>query len=93
MQGSQHPQYQPVPTQQGYGGQPMQTGAYQGQQFAPGPPPPYHIDTSPGYPTSQSAYAGDQAMYPTQPPAPKGVDYMPSETPSQPAYNPPNTGY
>ncbi len=38
MQGGQNPQYQPVPTQPGYGGQPMQTGPY-----APGPPPSYHV--------------------------------------------------
>ncbi|KAK2906770.1 hypothetical protein Q8A67_005755 [Cirrhinus molitorella] len=97
IQGGQYPQYQPVPTQQGYGGQPMQMEPYQEQPYAPGITP-YHKDTTPGYPTSQSAYAGDQAMYPTKPPAQPGVDYMPSETPSQPAYNstyaqPPNTGY
>uniref|UniRef100_A0A8C2BGU3 Si:dkey-42i9.7 n=1 Tax=Cyprinus carpio TaxID=7962 RepID=A0A8C2BGU3_CYPCA len=35
----QYAQYQPVPTQPGYGGHPMQTGPYQGQSYAPGPPP------------------------------------------------------
>ncbi|XP_050950094.1 protein shisa-5-like [Labeo rohita] len=98
QQAVQYPQYQPVPTQPGYGGQPMQMGPYQGQQYAPGPPPPYHIATSPGYPTGQSAYDGGQAMYPMQPPAQPGVAYMHSETSSQPPYNPaymqpPNTGY
>ncbi|XP_073700437.1 protein shisa-5-like [Garra rufa] len=98
MQAGQYPQYQPVPPQAGYSGRPMQTGPYQGQTYAPGPPPPYHIATSPGYPGSQSAYGGGQAMYPMQPPAQPGVTYMPSETSSQPAYNPayvqpPNTGY
>ncbi len=43
MQGGQNPQYQPVPTQPGYGGQPMQTGPYQAQPYAPGPPPPYQV--------------------------------------------------
>uniref|UniRef100_A0A8C2BIB4 Si:dkey-42i9.7 n=1 Tax=Cyprinus carpio TaxID=7962 RepID=A0A8C2BIB4_CYPCA len=55
MQGGQYPQYQPVLTQPGYGGHPMQTGPYQGQSYAPGPPPPYHVTS--------------QAMYPMQPPA------------------------
>ncbi|XP_016397873.1 protein shisa-5-like [Sinocyclocheilus rhinocerous] len=98
MQGGQYPQYQPVPTQAGYGGQPMQTGPYQGQSYAPGPPPSYHVAMSPGYPTSQGAYDGGQAMYPMQPPAQPGVAPMLSETSNQPAYNPaymqpPNTGY
>uniref|UniRef100_A0A672QMV1 Protein shisa-5-like n=1 Tax=Sinocyclocheilus grahami TaxID=75366 RepID=A0A672QMV1_SINGR len=84
MQGGQYPQYQPVPTQPGYGGQPMQTGPYQGQSYAPGPPPSYHV--------------ASQAMYPMQPPAQPGVAPMLSETSNQPAYNPaymqpPNTGY
>uniref|UniRef100_A0A673IG08 Protein shisa-5 n=1 Tax=Sinocyclocheilus rhinocerous TaxID=307959 RepID=A0A673IG08_9TELE len=84
MQGGQYPQYQPVPTQAGYGGQPMQTGPYQGQSYAPGPPPSYHV--------------ASQAMYPMQPPAQPGVAPMLSETSNQPAYNPaymqpPNTGY
>ncbi|XP_059424660.1 protein shisa-5-like [Carassius carassius] len=97
MQGGQYPQYQPVPTQPGYG-QPMQTGPYQGQPYAPGPPPSYHVAMSPGYPTSQSAYDGGQAMYPMQPPAQPGVTYLPSETLNQPAYNPaymqpPNIAY
>ncbi|XP_042611965.1 protein shisa-5-like [Cyprinus carpio] len=69
MQGVQYPQYQPMPTQPGYGGHPMQTGPYQGQSYASGPPPPYHVTTSPGYPTIQGAYDGGQAMYPMQPPA------------------------
>ncbi|KAK9967325.1 hypothetical protein ABG768_001728 [Culter alburnus] len=98
MQGAQYPAYQPVPTQPGYGGQPMQTGPYQGQPYAPGPPPPYHTVASPGYPSSQAAYAGSQAMYPTQPPAQPGTAHLPSEEFSQPAYNPaymqpPKTGY
>ncbi|XP_026054357.1 protein shisa-5-like isoform X2 [Carassius auratus] len=97
MQAGQYPQYQPVPTQPGYG-QPMQTGLYQGQPYAPGPPPSYHVAVSPGYPTGQSAYDGGQAMYPMQPPAQPGVMYMPSETLNQPAYNPayvqpPNIAY
>uniref|UniRef100_A0A671T9Z1 Protein shisa-5-like n=1 Tax=Sinocyclocheilus anshuiensis TaxID=1608454 RepID=A0A671T9Z1_9TELE len=84
MQGGQYPQYQPVPTQPGYGGQPMQTGPYQGQSYAPGPPPSYHV--------------ASRAMYPMQPPAQPGVAPMLSETSNQPAYNPaymqpPNTGY
>ncbi|XP_042605723.1 protein shisa-5-like isoform X1 [Cyprinus carpio] len=97
MQGGQCPQYQPVLTQPGYG-QPVQMGPYQGQPYAPGPPPSYHVATSPGYPTSLSAYDGGQAMYPMQPPAQPGVACMPSETSNQPAYNPayvqpPNFGY
>ncbi|KAF4097509.1 hypothetical protein G5714_021517 [Onychostoma macrolepis] len=93
----QYPQYQPVPTQPGYS-QPMQTGPYQGQLYAPGPPPSYHVAMSPGHPTCQSAYDGGNAMYPMQPPAQPGVAYMPSEISTQPAYNPaymqpPNTGY
>uniref|UniRef100_A0A8C1M386 Si:dkey-42i9.7 n=1 Tax=Cyprinus carpio TaxID=7962 RepID=A0A8C1M386_CYPCA len=83
MQGGQCPQYQPVPTQPGYG-QPVQMGPYQGQPYAPGPPPSYHV--------------ASQAMYPMQPPAQPGVACMPSETSNQPAYNPayvqpPNFGY
>ncbi|XP_016351102.1 protein shisa-5-like [Sinocyclocheilus anshuiensis] len=97
MQGAQCPQYQPMPTHPGYG-QPMQTGPYQGQPYAPGPPPSCQVALSPGYPTSQSAYDGGQAMYPMQPPAQPGVAYMPSETSNQLAYNPayvqpPNIGY
>ncbi|KTF75391.1 hypothetical protein cypCar_00043146 [Cyprinus carpio] len=88
MQGGQYPQYQPVPTQPGYGGHPMQTGPYQGQSYAPGPPPLYHVAMSPGYPTIQGAYDGGQAMYPMQPPAQLGVAPMLSETSNQPAYNP-----
>ncbi|KAI2650555.1 PAN2-PAN3 deadenylation complex subunit PAN3 [Labeo rohita] len=98
MQGIQYTQYQPVPTQPGCGGQPMQMGPYQGQQYAPGPPPSYQMAPKPEYPTSQSAYHGGQAMYPMQPPAQPGVAYMHSETSSQPANNPakvqpPNTSY
>ncbi|XP_048038650.1 protein shisa-5-like [Megalobrama amblycephala] len=98
VQGAQYPAYQPVPTQPGYGGQPMQTGPYQGQPYAPGPPPPYHTVASPGYPSSQAAYAGSQAMNPMQPPAQPGTAYLPSDEFSQPAYNPaymqpPKTGY
>uniref|UniRef100_A0A8C1TE29 Protein shisa-5 n=1 Tax=Cyprinus carpio TaxID=7962 RepID=A0A8C1TE29_CYPCA len=74
MQGVQYPQYQPVLTQPGYGGHPMQTGPYQGQSYAPGPPPSYHV--------------ASQAMYPMQPPAQPGVAPMLSETSNQPAYNP-----
>uniref|UniRef100_A0A672NL68 Shisa N-terminal domain-containing protein n=1 Tax=Sinocyclocheilus grahami TaxID=75366 RepID=A0A672NL68_SINGR len=97
MQGAQCPQYQPVPTQPGYG-QPMQTGPYQGQPYAPGPPPSCQVALSPGYPISQSAYDGGQAMYTMQPTAQPGVAYMPSETSNQLAYNPayvqtPNIGY
>ncbi|CAM4658403.1 unnamed protein product [Leuciscus chuanchicus] len=98
MQPAQYPAYQPVPTQPGYGAQPMQTGPYQGQPYAPGPPPPYHIAASPGYPGVQAAYDGSQATYPMMPPAQPGSAYPPPETFSQPAYNPsymqpPNTGY
>ncbi|XP_026105575.1 protein shisa-5-like isoform X4 [Carassius auratus] len=84
MQGGQYPQYQPVPTQAGYGGQPMQTAPYQGQSYAPGPPPSYHVATGPGYPTTQ----GGQAMYPMQQPTQPGAAPMLSETSKQPAYNP-----
>ncbi|XP_043078859.1 uncharacterized protein LOC122327508 isoform X1 [Puntigrus tetrazona] len=86
-QGIQYSQYQPVPNQPGYA-HPMQTAPYQGQPYAPGPPPPYHVAMSPGYPTSQYAYDGGQAVYPTQPPAQPAPVYMPPETSSQPAYNP-----
>ncbi|XP_026105572.1 protein shisa-5-like isoform X1 [Carassius auratus] len=94
MQGGQYPQYQPVPTQPGYGGQPMQTAPYQGQSYAPGPPPSYHVAMNPGYPTTQ----GGQAMYPMQQPTQPVHAPMLSETSKQPAYNPaymqpPNTGY
>ncbi|XP_042568233.1 uncharacterized protein LOC122134958 [Cyprinus carpio] len=65
MQEVQYTQYQPVPTQPSYGGQPMQTGPYQEQSNAPGPPPSYDMAMSPGYPTIQGAYDGDQAMYET----------------------------
>ncbi|CAM4658412.1 unnamed protein product [Leuciscus chuanchicus] len=98
MQPAQYPAYQPVPTQPGYGAQPMQTGPYQGQPYAPGPPPPYHIAASPGYPGVQAPYDGSQATYPMMPPAQPGSAYPPPETFNQPAYNPsymqpPNTGY
>uniref|UniRef100_A0A8C1RUF2 Protein shisa-5 n=1 Tax=Cyprinus carpio TaxID=7962 RepID=A0A8C1RUF2_CYPCA len=49
VQGGQYPPYQPMPPQAGYGGtpayggQPMQTGPYQGQPYAAGPPPPYQV--------------------------------------------------
>uniref|UniRef100_A0A8C1Y9H1 Protein shisa-5 n=1 Tax=Cyprinus carpio TaxID=7962 RepID=A0A8C1Y9H1_CYPCA len=62
MQGVQYPQYQPVPTQPGYGGHPMQTRPYQGQSYAPGPPPSYHVTS--------------QAMYPMQPPSAYSPAYM-----------------
>ncbi|XP_059400141.1 protein shisa-5-like [Carassius carassius] len=88
MQGGQYPQYQPLPTQPGYWGQPMQTGPYQGQSNAPEPPPSYDMATSPGYPTIQGAYNGGQAMYPMQPPAQPVHAPMLSETSKQPAYNP-----
>ncbi|XP_050950162.1 protein shisa-5 [Labeo rohita] len=98
MQAAQYPQYQPVPTEPGYGGQPMQMGPYNGQPCAPGPPPSYQVAPGPGYPTSQSAYDGGQATYPMQPPSQSCVANVPSETSSQPACNPtyvqsPNTGY
>ncbi|KAI2650584.1 U4/U5/U6 small nuclear ribonucleoprotein prp3 [Labeo rohita] len=64
MQAAQYSQYQPVPAQPGYDGQPMQMKPYNGQPCAPGPPPSYQVAPGPGYPTSQSAYDGGQAMYP-----------------------------
>ncbi|XP_052394946.1 protein shisa-5 isoform X6 [Carassius gibelio] len=98
MQGGQYPQYQPVPTQAGYGGQPMQTAPYQGQSYAPEPPPSYDMATSPGYPTIQGAYNGGQAMYPMKSPDQPGAAPVLSETLNQPVYNPdymqpPKTGY
>ncbi|XP_067271733.1 protein shisa-5-like [Pseudorasbora parva] len=95
MQPVQYPAYQPVPTQPGYGGQPMQTG----QTYAPGtaPPPPYQVAVSPGYPSGQAAYGVSQAPYPMMPPAQPGIAHLPPET-KKPTYNPanmqpPNTGY
>ncbi|XP_052394968.1 protein shisa-5 isoform X20 [Carassius gibelio] len=98
MQVVQPQQYQPVPTQAGYGGQPMQTAPYQGQSYAPEPPPSYDMATSPGYPTIQGAYNGGQAMYPMKSPDQPGAAPILSETLNQPAYNPdymqpPKTGY
>ncbi|KTF75906.1 hypothetical protein cypCar_00043437, partial [Cyprinus carpio] len=43
MQEVQYAQYQPVLTQPGYGGQPMQTEPYQEQLYAPGPAPSYDM--------------------------------------------------
>ncbi|XP_050950178.1 protein shisa-4 [Labeo rohita] len=48
VQAVQYPQYKPVPTQPGYGGQPMQMGPFQGQQYAPGPPPSYQVASGVG---------------------------------------------
>ncbi|XP_010744703.2 protein shisa-4 [Larimichthys crocea] len=102
-QGSQYPQYQPVPVQpgygaqpmlQGYGAQPMAPSPYQGQPFTPGPPPTYQEATGPyppePMPYSQAAYAPGQPLYPPQPP----VQPQPNAPPArpdylaQPAYNP-----
>ncbi|XP_056098410.1 protein shisa-5-like [Rhinichthys klamathensis goyatoka] len=98
MQPAQYPAYQPVPTQPGYGAQPMQTGPYQGQPYAPGPPPPYHMAANPGYPSSQAPYDGSQAAYPMMPPAQPDIAYPSPEKFDQLAYNPaymqpPKTGY
>ncbi|XP_067271737.1 protein shisa-5-like [Pseudorasbora parva] len=95
MQPVQYPAYQPVPTQPGYGGQPMQTG----QTYAPGtaPPPPYQVAASPGYPSDQGPYGVSQAPYPMMPPAQPGIAHLPPET-KKLTYNPtnmqpPNTGH
>ncbi|CAM4658385.1 unnamed protein product [Leuciscus chuanchicus] len=88
MQPAQYPAYQPVPTQPGYGAQPMQTGPYQGQPYAPGPPPSYNMAANPGYPGVQAPYDGSQATYPMMPPAQYGSAYPPQESFDQPAYNP-----
>ncbi|XDV22575.1 hypothetical protein PO909_027446, partial [Leuciscus waleckii] len=95
MQPAQYPAYQPVPTQPGYGAQPMQTGPYQGQPYAPGPPPSFNMAANPGYPSSQAPYNGSQATYPMMPPAQPGIAYPPPETSDQLAYNmqPQKTGY
>ncbi|KAG1941132.1 protein shisa-5-like isoform X1 [Pimephales promelas] len=98
MQPAQYPAYKPEPTHPGYGAQPMQTGPYQGQPYAPGPPPPYHMAASPGYPSVQAPYDGSQATYPMMPPAQPGSAYPPPVSFEQPAYNPaymqpPKTGY
>ncbi|XP_039547040.1 protein shisa-5-like [Pimephales promelas] len=97
-QPAQYPAYKPEPTHPGYSAQPMQTGPYQGQPYAPGPPPPYHMAASPGYPSVQAPYDGSQATYPMIPPAQPGIAYPPPVSFEQPAYNPaymqpPKTGY
>ncbi|KAL0160669.1 hypothetical protein M9458_044394, partial [Cirrhinus mrigala] len=74
MQVAQYPQYQPVLMQPGYGGQPVQMGPYNGQPYAPGPPPSYQAASSSEYPISQRAYDGGQAMYPMQPPAQPDIE-------------------
>ncbi|KAK7126617.1 hypothetical protein R3I94_017951 [Phoxinus phoxinus] len=91
QQPAQYPAYQPVPTQPGYGAQPMQTGQYQGNLYTPGPPPSYNMAANPGYPSSQATYT-------MMPPAQPGSAYPPPETSDQLAYNPaymqpPKTGY
>uniref|UniRef100_A0A673HMX4 Shisa N-terminal domain-containing protein n=1 Tax=Sinocyclocheilus rhinocerous TaxID=307959 RepID=A0A673HMX4_9TELE len=79
MQGAQCPQYQPVPTQPGYG-QPMQTGPYQGQPYAPGPPPSCQAM----YPMQPPAQPG-VAYMPSQ---------TSNQLAYNPAYvQPPNIGY
>ncbi|CAM4658367.1 unnamed protein product [Leuciscus chuanchicus] len=88
MQPAQYPAYQPVPTQPGYSAQPMQTGPYQGQPYAPGPQLSYNMAESPGYPGVQAPYDGSQATYPMMPPAQYGSAYPPQESFNQPAYNP-----
>ncbi|XP_077082168.1 protein shisa-4-like [Siphateles boraxobius] len=72
-----YPAYQPVPTQPGYGAQPMQTGPYPGQPYAPGPPPPYHMAANPGYPSVQAPNDVSQVTYPMMPPAQPGLGYPP----------------
>ncbi|XP_067271736.1 protein shisa-5-like [Pseudorasbora parva] len=61
MQPVQYPAYQPVPTQPGYGGQPMQMG----QTYVPGPapPPPYQVAASPGNPSGQLPPETKQPAY------------------------------
>lgn len=95
-QATQHPPYQPMPVQPGYGTHPMPTSPYKGQPYTPGPPPPYQEAISPAYPPqqpmpySQAAYYPGQPAYPPQPPAnpqPNApsthADFL-----AQPAYNP-----
>ncbi|KAM9443547.1 protein shisa-5 [Clarias gariepinus] len=100
---AQYPPYQPIPAQPGY---PVQPGygtpaPYQGQPYAPGPPPPYQ--ESGGYPSpySQAAYDATRPPYPLNPPVQAGYahpppqpDYNAAQPPYNPAYvEPPKTGY
>ncbi|KAL7837595.1 hypothetical protein SRHO_G00273060 [Serrasalmus rhombeus] len=106
--GAQYPAYQQIPAQPGYSAQPgyegqpmpMPAAPYQGQPYAPGPPPPYHESGYPA-PYSQAAYDGGQPPYPLQPPTQPGyahptppTDYSATQPAYNPAYvDPPKTGY
>ncbi|KAF7693199.1 protein shisa-5 [Silurus meridionalis] len=104
---TQYPSYQPVPAQPGfsaqpgYGGQIMPPAPYQGQPYAPGPPPPYQESGAYPAPYSQAAYDGSKAPYPISPPVQPGYTHPPPQTElnvTQPPYNPayvepPRTGY
>ncbi|XP_053340302.1 protein shisa-5-like [Clarias gariepinus] len=102
---AQNPPYQPISAQPGY---PVQPGygtpaPYQGQPYAPGPPPPYQ--ESGGYPStdSQAAYDATQPPDPLNPLSKVQADYahpppQPDPNAAQPPYNPayvepPKTGY
>ncbi|XP_065100582.1 uncharacterized protein [Paramisgurnus dabryanus] len=85
---SRNPPYQPMPLQQGYGGQPayggqpMPTGPHQGQPYAVGPPPPFQEAGGPGYPVpySQAAFDPGQVSYPIHPPVQPGFTQPPPPT-------------
>ncbi|XP_051550879.1 protein shisa-5-like [Myxocyprinus asiaticus] len=89
----QYVPYQPVPTQPGYGaqpicgGQPMPAGPYQGQPYVPGPPPPFQEPANPEYFKSQAALEGGKAAYPVQPLTQPGATQSPppKDTSNQPA--------
>ncbi|XP_076865507.1 protein shisa-5 [Brachyhypopomus gauderio] len=105
--GGQYPPYQSVPAQPGFSaqpghGHPAAPYPYQGQPYAPGPPPPYNESVGPRYPVpySQAAYDGGQPPYPLQPPLQQGyaqpapADYGAAQPPFNPSYvEPPKTGY
>ncbi|XP_053339442.1 protein shisa-5-like [Clarias gariepinus] len=92
---AQNPPHQPIssisqpgyPVQPGYG----TPAPYQGQPYAPGPPPPYQ--ESGGYPSpySQAAYVAIQPPYPLNLPVQAGYAHPPPQPDSnnaQPPYNP-----